>query len=220
MISMKMILAFLLAALPFFYASFLRPKKDSTSAWRNMFTAIGSQMPRLKAFKNAVAHFMHRLYDGMKRSDNFRKFFSLIVLLLMIGVQFIDFSASTAIAKGSQEYAVGSTELAQYEYLYSNLMSRPYATLVAACISLSIFSFRAADWILSGLHNSRRIFLFFALLALIFLFASPRYLIVTEILEMMLMAALIYPNKIIHAGPKGGLRIPDENKEEKFRKAA
>lgn len=220
MIYFKIILAFLLSALPFFYISFIRPKEKTSPVWRNIFTALGTQMPRLRAAKNAVGKFFHRLYDGMKKSNNFRKFFSLITLLLMIAVQFVDFSATMNVAKMIQDASQDSQQTAQIIAVYGTLMTRPHASVLAACLSLTLFSYTAADWLLSRLHNRRKFFFGVALMALIVLFSSPRYLIVTEVLEMMLMAALIYPNKIPSQDPKGREPIPMVKEQQELRKAA
>lgn len=220
MIYFKIILAFLLSALPFFYISYIRPKEKTSPIWRNMFTALGTQMPRLKAAKRAVGKFFHRLYEGMKKSDNFRKFFSLITLLLMIAVQFVDFSATMNVAKMIQDASHDSQQMARIIAVYGPLMTRPHASVLAACLSLTLFSYTAADWLLTRLHNRRKFFFGVALIALIVLFSSPRYLIVTEVLEMMLMAALIYPNRIPSQDPKGRKPIPMVKEQQELRKAA
>ena len=220
MIYFKIILALLLSVLPFFYISYIRPKEKTSPIWRNMFTALGTQMPRLRAAKNAVGKFFHRLYEGMKKSDNFRKFFSLITLLLMIAVQFVDFSATMNVARMIQDASQDRQQTAQIIAVYGPLMTRPHASVLAACLSLTLFSYTAADWLLTRLHNRRKFFFGVALMALIVLFSSPRYLIVTEVLEMMLMAALIYPNKIPSQDPKGRKPIPMVKKQQELRKAA
>ena len=55
MIYFKIILALLLSTLPFFYISYIRPKEKTSPIWRNMFTALGTQMPRLRAAQNSSA---------------------------------------------------------------------------------------------------------------------------------------------------------------------
>ena len=75
MIYMKLILACLLAAAPFMYAAYMRSGKHS--------------LPRV----------IKRLYEGMKKSDNFRNFFTLILLMVLVAYQYVDFHASTAIAE-------------------------------------------------------------------------------------------------------------------------
>ncbi len=228
MIYLKIILAFLLSAIPFLYVSFVKPKRETSKVWRNMFTAIGSQLPRLKAVKTTCAKFMHRLYEGMKRSDNFRKFFTLITLLLMIAVQFVDYSSSVEVARmirdaaneGAETAAKAAAYTSHVIAVYGSLMSKPHATLLAACLSLILFVFKAGDWLLTRLHNSRKIFFTVAMMTLIILFTSPRFFIVVEVLEMMLMAALIYPNKVVPQDPKGRKGIPMEQKEMAYRNAA
>ncbi|MBQ5495039.1 MAG: hypothetical protein IIT76_07530, partial [Prevotella sp.] len=83
MIDAKLIIVFLLSAVPFMIASFWRCKR------------------------------LRRFYEGMKRSDNFRKFFTLMMLMGMILIQFVDFHASTEIARMIQDSSVTSTEAAK-----------------------------------------------------------------------------------------------------------
>ena len=210
----------MLSALPFVFASYIRSKTKSSHGRRGFFSVLGTQMPRLKAVKNAVVKFFHRLYDGMRRSDNFRKFFTLIILLLMIGVQFVDYSASQEVARLSQEHQVSAENGASFIHVYAPLMSRPHAIFIAAFLSLSFFFFRVADSVLTILHNERRIFHFFALLTLIILFASPRYIIIVEVMEMILMAAMIYPNKMSTPEPRGRKNIPMTPRQFSLRKSA
>lgn len=232
MIYLKIILAFLLSAVPFLYVSFVKPRQETSPRWRNMFATIGSlginRLPQYKAAKTACAKFLHRLYEGMKRSDNFRKFFSLITLLLMIAVQFIDFTASTEIARGIREISQSDAEtygeiekqLTLTIAIYGPLMSKPHATMLAACLSLTLFVFGSANWLLTRLHNSRKLFSIVTCITLFILFISPRYLIVVEVMEMMLMAAVIYPNKIPSSNPKGRKGIPTERNKISFKNAA
>lgn len=220
MIYLKLILALLLSAVPFVYAGCVRPKEKTSPVWRNIFTALGTQMPRLRKTKKAIVKFLYRIYDGMKKSDKFRKFFSLVTLLLMIAVQFVDFSAATSIARMLQEAARDNEQTAQTIAVYGAMMTRPHATVLAACLSLALFSYQMADWMLTRLHNRRKLFFCVALLTLAILFASPRYLIVAEVLETMLLAALVYPNKIPTQDPKGCRLIPRGNGKQEQRKAA
>lgn len=219
MLYLKIILAIIISSLPFIYHYYVRPKKDSSSKWRNIYTAIGSQFPRLRLFKAAVWKLFRRIYEGMKKSDNFRKFFTLITLIFMIVVQFVDFNASTTVAKMVQDNT-DTTETMRIATIYAPLMSRPYATLLAAVLSMTLFNYTLANLILTRLHNSRKLFCFVAVTALIAMFPSPRYFVVTEMLEIALMAALIYPNKITETIPKGGKKIPVEEKQYRLPKAA
>lgn len=163
MIDLKLIIIFLLSAAPFTLAMKYRPK------W-------------------AV-----RFHEGMKRSDNFRKFFTLMVLIVMIIIQYIDFHASCTIAKMMQEsnYVESADTIA-----YAALMSRPYATLIAVPISLSFFSFKMADLILTWLHGHPKAFIPIGLTLVGLLAFFPRYVLVAELVFIILFAAYLYPIKI------------------------
>ena len=140
--------------------------------------------------------FAKRFYEGMKRSENFRKFFTLIVLMVMIAIEFIDFQASTAIATMMHDGHLTAANAAQTIGLYGALMTRPYATLLAALMSLVMFSYKWADTILTYLHDNPKKFLVVAGVAMLIAMVSPRYIIVTEMLEIVLLAAYIYPDRI------------------------
>ena len=181
MIDAKLIIVFLLSAVPFLIASSWRSKR------------------------------LRRFYEGMKRSDNFRKFFTLMILMGMILIQFVDFHASTEIARMIQDNSVTSTEAAKMIAIYASLMTRPYATLLAAAISLSFFSFKWADSVLTFLHDYPKLFLAVAAVSMAIPVVSVRYLIVTEIMYIILIAAYLYPDKNGNQTPRLRLQWPMRN---------
>ena len=164
-IDLKMILMFVMAAVPFTFAM----------RWRPAFAT--------------------RFFEGMKRSNNFRKFFTLVILMVMIALEFIDFQASTAIATMMHDGHLSVADAAQTIGLYGALMTRPYATLLAAVMSLAMFSYKWADTVLTYLHNHPKHFVVVAAVAMLIAMVSPRYIIVTEMLEIVLLAAYIYPDR-------------------------
>ena len=178
MIDAKLIIVFLLSAVPFLIASSWRSKR------------------------------LRRFYEGMKRSDNFRKFFTLMILMGMILIQFVDFHASTEIARMIQDSSVTSTEAAKMIAIYAPLMTRPYATLLAAA---SLFSYRWADYVLTFLHDYPKIFLAVAAVSMAIPVISVRYLIVTEIMYIILIAAYLYPDKNGNQTPRLRLQWPLRN---------
>ena len=181
MIDAKLIIVFLLSAVPFMIASFWQCKR------------------------------LRRFYEGMKRSDNFRKFFTLMMLMGMILIQFVDFHASTEIARMIQDSSVTSTEAAKMIAIYAPLMTRPYATLLAAAISLSFFSFKWADYVLTFLHDYPKLFLVVAVVSMAIPVVSVRYLIVTEIMYIILLGAYLYPDKDGNQTPRIRLQWPVRN---------
>ena len=171
MIYMKLILACLLAAAPFVYAAYMRSGKHS--------------LPRV----------IKRLYEGMKKSDNFRNFFTLILLMVLVAYQYVDFHASTAIAEmlnNTGSCAGTATTIS----IYGKLMSSPYATIIAAGLSLPLFSYKLANRVLTELHNNQKLFLVVAMVAIaLLLCVSVRFLVVSEVVAIILMAQLSIPTK-------------------------
>lgn len=220
MIYLKLTFAFFLAALPSFYAHYVRPKAKESSKWSSLLAVIKIYIPHLKVIKDVAVHLMERFGEGMKKSDNFRKFFTLITLLFILAFQFVDFYAShTAAAKIQQAIADGSAT-PDFVQIFMAFVSRPEAILAATFICFSLFWFRAADTVLTVLHNRQRLFFFVALLSLILLFISPSFLVLTETLEVVLLAATLYPNKVGQPNPKGRKHIPLEEEERQLKIAA
>lgn len=220
MLYLKIVFALCLSAVPFMYTYYVKPKKNKSCVWKNMFTAIGSQLPKLKSFIAWMRKLCLRIYEGMKKSDSFRKFFTLLTLLTLIAFQFVDFTASTTVAEIVKEHATDSGMTMKVVKIYGGLMTKPHATVLAACLGFSLFSFTLANWILTKLHDNRKTFYFTGLFTVIILFASPRYFIVAETIDIILIAAYIYPDKMIQPDPKGRKRIPEGIGQQTFKKAA
>ena len=110
-----------------------------------------------------------------------------------------------------QDNSVTSTEAAKMIAIYAPLMTRPYATLLAAAISLSFFSFKWADNVLTFLHDYPKLFLAVAVASMAIPVVSVRYLIVTEIMYIILIAAYLYPDKDGNKTPRLRLQWPLRN---------
>lgn len=176
MIWMKFILAVMLTAIPFAYHIYIAPRKEKSSTWRNMFAFLFAKIPQVKLFFNMVIEILRKFHQGMKKYDSFRKFFILLVLLVMLVCQFVDFSVSNKMAKNA-------------------ISTCPLATIMAALISLVFFSYRLADMILLMLHTERKAFVIFGFSLIVLLFASPQSFILVETLFTVLMASYFYPMK-------------------------
>lgn len=228
MIYLKLIMATVLSALPFVLASFIRKKRKYIDN-RSIFDAVQSLFAYFNKIETICFIYILRLYEGMTKSDNFRKFFTLLVLLFMIAVQFIDFNASTDIAKeilNTPDNVTDDTSTTTIEVWWRNvsifipLMTNPLATLLAAALSMILFAYRCGNWLLTRLHNNNKFFFYSALVSIVILFASPRFLIVTEVIEIFLIAAIIYPNKIVSDDPGSRKGVPVITEEEKHKNAA
>lgn len=76
-------------------------------------------------------------------------------------------------------------------------MTNPLPTLLSAALSMMFFDYRCGNRLLTWLHNNKEFFLYTGLIYIVILFASPRFLIVVDIIEIILIAAILYTNKIV-----------------------
>ena len=220
-------MATVLSALPFVLASFIRKKRKYIDN-RSIFDTVQSLFAYFNKIETICFIYILRLYEGMTKSDNFRKFFTLLVLLFMIAVQFIDFNASTDIAKEilntpdnvTDDTSTTTIWAAKNISIFMTLMTNPLATLLAAALSMILFAYSCGNWLLTRLHNNNKFFFYSALVSIVILFTSPCFLIVTEVIEIILIAAIIYPNKIVSDDPGSRKGIPVIPEEAKNKNAA
>ncbi len=112
-----------------------------------------------------------RVYERMKRSDNVKKFFTILLFLTLLVYQYIDFHIASDFAHNVRmmiEYAnenhvlntAGRTaeNTVDFTVLYP-YFTKPFATLTASFISFMFLYFKSADKILTTLHNNKRFFL-------------------------------------------------------------
>ena len=221
----KTFIALLLGIAPFAFTWFYRSAKGNPdSKSRSLFAVIGNHLPMLRKMSAAIVRWCRRLYDGMRREDSFRKFFTLIILLLMIIIQYVDFSASTTVARIVQSTVDFSGDSSgdffeELKPLYPYL-TRPHATVAAALISGSFFFYRTTDRMLSWFHANNWWFAAAGLLSATILIAYPRLFIIPELTAIILMAAAVYPDRLVDDTPKGKKPIPVHPRRTTLRAAA
>lgn len=71
-----------------------KPKAASSDKWRNFYSFLSARMPWLKRKALAVKAWISYVYHKMYRSDNGRKFFTLILAICMLVFQVVDFHAA------------------------------------------------------------------------------------------------------------------------------
>ncbi len=144
---LKLILAAVITAIPLFYEYYVRPKEKTSKVWRNMFTAIGSSMPFLSRFCNKMKQHAKRSADGMRKSDNFRKFFTYIVLLILIVIQFVDLQASQVVVQGAANMGLqkNSVHAMNYYLLFGGFYTSPFTYLITGVMSLVFFLLQGSE---------------------------------------------------------------------------
>lgn len=213
MIWLKIFLAVILTTIPFAYHIYVAPRKDKSSKWRNIFTLLSDKFPQVKLFFKMIVEILREFHNGMKNFDSFRKFFILLLLLIMLAYQFVDFTVSNDMAKQVIEDSVDKDAILSFYNSYNAFVTAPFATISSAIISLIFFSYRITNIILSKLHTEKKAFFIYGLLIMVLLFSIPRYFILVEILYIILIAAYFYPIKNGNTSPQYRRTIPIRHRQ-------
>lgn len=227
MIYLKIFLSLILVILPYAYAYHVRAKKKRGEQQSSLFNFLGKHLPKIHQACQAVANFIMRVYDGMKRSDSFRRFFTIVTLLVLLVYQYIDFHVASSIAHDMREAILDSAErnvedIAELKLLLP-YFTKPQATMLGACLTLMFFSYRFTDCLLTLLHNNSRLYCLVGLATMTLVILASRWFIIAETLAVILMAAYIYPDKRPIENPKGRKGIPKHERkktETHYREAA
>lgn len=238
-ITLKVILAFLLTAIPFAFHLWVKPKQATSNKWGSLYSVLSAYYPKFNTFKKKVRGWLSAFYERMKRSDNARKFFTRIFLIVLLLVQYVDFEAANAANLLSNEFVQGKAsaagkiknaadlslldnmfdsgeEIADYFYPFQT----PIFLSVGCLLVVSLMSFyRISDKVLSFLHGNNMAF-FLVAQTVIFVMAGHcgQYLCAAETVFVILMAAAVYPDKTGEGVPGGRKEIEYSKKEELFRK--
>lgn len=166
MIVLKWLLAMLLTSVPFVFHYCIKPKAASSDKWRNFYSFLSARMPWLKRKALAVKAWISYVYHKMYRSDNGRKFFTLVLVICMLVFQVVDFHAAKEACSFQVECAAkgkalsltpydiglpgidGEVELGPKSFMENILY--PFQTslwvyMVALMMTLLLFSYRLAD---------------------------------------------------------------------------
>ena len=217
MIYLKIFLSLILVILPYAYADHVRAKKKRGEQQSSLFTFLGKHLPKIHRVCLAMKNFIMRLYDGMKRSDSFRRFFTIITLLVLLVYQYVDFHIASGIAHEVREALLNSAEknvekIADMK-MWFPYFTKPHATMLAGCVTMLFFLYSPADIILTRLHNSNRLYCLVGLVTMTITILTGRWFIMAETLAIILMAAYVYPNKRPIENPKGRKGIPRQQRK-------
>ena len=152
MIVLKWLLAMLLTSVPFVFHYCIKPKAASSDKWRNFYSFLSARMPWLKRKALAVKAWISYVYHKMYRSDNGRKFFTLVLVICMLVFQ-VEWAAKGK-ALSLTPYNIGlpgidgEVELGPKSFMENILY--PFQTslwvyMVALMMTLLLFSYRLAD---------------------------------------------------------------------------
>lgn len=198
-----------------------------------LFLLLGHKSLSLRRMAVRVRKFYRRLQKGMRHSDSFRKFYTLLILIILIVYQFVDFyAASSLLDTAANNCLSGAVENSAENVAEKGVgkgvnlitaqtfLTQPVATLSAAVIGLLLFFYKTADALLTYLHVSNRMFTFFSIAILVILTTSPRLFILAETMDIILIAAFFYPEKDSTLPPRKRKHIPVQENRKNMKKTA
>ena len=206
MITLKIILLLLFAITPFLVEVMIACEKNTYKGFSKKINNLFKKtLPGVYALNRSVIHFFFVLHNKMKNSDNARKFFVKLCLIVMILYLFVDYMAAGTAAANIRAMAYDS-ELykATYEN-YSVFLPNRIASVMAHMGAIGFFFYRFADRVLTGLHCDKKSFMLLSIVTIIFYLPVMHTTPVAAILNMYLIAAWLYPCKATYT--YGGLKI-------------
>lgn len=237
MIVLKTVLAVMLTAIPFLFHYCVKPKSATPGKWHSLLSFLISKMPTFRRWYAALKAWLSYVHKKMYRSDNGRKFFTLVLIIVMLVYQVVDYhSAKAAYGIYFESFAEGKNlsltpyildipwigmevELGPKEVMGNILY--PFQThvltfLVSMGLTLPLFSYRLADKILLGIHQSLRLEIILAVLAiLISMVDFGRFFLLSEMFFILLLSGMVYPFKEQPSSPKGKCRWWDVSHKRK-----
>ena len=93
-LSLKVILAFVLTAIPFAYHVWVQPNQDRSPLLRNLSTALMACLPKIRGVVKKARSFLSCYYDKMKTSISARKLFTLVLVMVLLVIQYVDYETT------------------------------------------------------------------------------------------------------------------------------
>lgn len=225
-IVLKFILAIILTLIPILYTAMIKPKQDKEYKWHSLATFIETVFPHAKkAFKKA-ANGVVSFRKKMSKYKSARKLFTMIVILLLLGYQFVDTQAMSyagqtcrnAIESHTEQYLqVGGSDVcknisglflqnSRRNFLYSYL-TPAWVYIATLVLTLLLFSDNLSEKIFTRIKGDDNLYVLLGIVATVILFCDEgRYFLLSETLYIFMLAAAFFPKRI-YTEPGGGIKV-------------
>lgn len=221
-LSLKVILAFVLTAIPFAYHAWVQPNQDRSPLLRNLSTAVMACLPKIRGVGKKARSFLLWYYDKMKSSMSARKHFTLVLVMVLLTVQYVDYETTLYAVRTNHligecpsflemdKAGMGSCLWNAWEKKLFFLPSQtPYniITINLLCTFL-LFNYRIAETVLTCLNQKKVMFSLSAAVSVALVLIDGRLLIGSECIYILLGAGAIFPKFVGHGqdGSKESLR--------------
>lgn len=221
-LSLKVILAFVLTAIPFAYHAWVQPNQDRSPLLRNLSTAVTACLPKIRGVVKKARSFLSWYYDKMKTSISARKLFTLVLVMVLLAVQYVDYETTLYAVRtnhligecssfGEMDKSEGISCL--WSVWEKNLFFLPSQTpyniiTINLLCTFLLFNYRIAENVLTCLNQKKVIFSLSAAVSVALILIDGRLLIGSECLYILLGAGAIFPKSVGHGqdGSKESLR--------------
>ena len=228
-IDLKIFIAIVISAIPFVISYYIRNTKKKTLQKSQMTLTNNAQKQQQKTTDNDFSsssffgryfYNLHpcRFYEGLRHYESFRKFLHLMLAFSIAFIQLIDLQAVTDVSRYVVDNHLQGDDAAVFFQQYGSFMTYPLATFGLFIFDLFLFWYRPTDRMLNLIHSNKRFVWCFGVLALVFLFYSPRCINISEAMLLVLIATYFYPPISEDYTPKARDPFPIVHKL--FRKAA
>ena len=158
----------------------------------------GFLLPRVRP----LYFWLMQFHQHMKRSDNARKFFIFLLIIILTIAQAIDLSL-----------------LSDYGYMSLGRSISYIQFCLGMILTMALFRYSKSDWLLSKRFGP--VIDYWGVLLLISALAFLKLIILQDVLCILLFARYLYPQKKAGDDPKERKNIPDDNSRlGSFRRAA
>lgn len=213
----------LLAVLPFLFTSRMKSRTSLASM-------IVSWIPSIKKAAKKAASLATWIHEGMKWSDNFRKFFRMLLIILLLIFTYTEYSMMDTLNMEvvSILQKRGIKSLNDQQIISLCMIPHPGTLIVCLVLTFSLYFDRWSDRLLTEVHSSIKLQCLVAVFILMICAMSAlqnrtHHIILAEVLYIILGASWAYPLRVGESQPKGRKPVPSETEDqqtEKFRQAA
>jgi len=205
MITFKIILVLILSSLLILF-------NYNRTRTKKLYRIILSLTPRLRKYFFKLGKFIVSLKERIKKSDNARKFFIRMVIVILFVLQIAAFFAGQTADENMKNFVEllinKQMTLEEIEYEYKTFHVNKLSLFCSEIFMFSLLNYNFADKIFLTLTNKKIQMICFALMGFFLIFYSPQESIAYETAIVILFTSDFYSDKVRNLPPIGIKPVP------------
>ena len=207
-IYLKLLLAFVISTIPFVVKYYCIPKSKTDSKFKNSLSMLESYFPVIKKQFGRVKVLILGFVRKMEISKKHRRFYQLVLLLVMMAVQVANANASISSFKilcNNTQYYCETFQRSKIDVLGLGLLRVnsglawntviPLQNLMLMICILLLLKYKYMDRLLSFIHRNKLLQVVMFSFIVIFLFEpSGSSFMIAEFMYLLLCGSIAYPN--------------------------